>query len=447
MELLVAVAIGLLGTIVIFTVYRGADGYKRTIVAGGDAQSNAAVATLTLERYIRTAGSGIATTNEVSPVGSLAPAPLANLLLGCPLSGLPAGGVVTRPNGAAYTPVAPVRIVDGSLTPGGNASSSDVLVIMAGNADLATNPTQGGIIPPGSTTASVTNAYGWRLADAPRLGDVALMVTRDRPLVAPLFDAVSPVGPIDIPCSARRVIEFAPAVPVGGLATGSRTFTFSVATPASPRGYTPGSNIHNIGPTPYFLSISVNAQQELVESNFARVLTGESATPDVRIIADGILSLQAQYGIDRDQDDVIDAWVEPTGIWANPVRVDVPTTVATGVVRPLIPDNPPAITRIKAIRFAVLARSVHYEPPNRNLSPVACDATPTRTTWPLLPAIAGITGANAGASALAQPASANILPAVIASTPSNSADANWQCFRYRTFESVVPVINMIRSPL
>jgi hypothetical protein len=41
----------------------------------------------------------------------------------------------------------------------------------------------------------------------------------------------------------------------------------------------------------------------------------------------------------------------------------------------------------------------------------------------------------------------DILPVVISSAPSNAANADWRCFKYRRFENIIPVLNMIRSQL
>jgi type IV pilus assembly protein PilW len=421
-ELLVAVSIGLLGTIVIFTVFRGADGYKRTTVGIGDAQTNGAVALFTLERYIRSSGSSVATTNVVQQGATIIPA-LPNLLLGCPLVGLPNAAVITGPVAATTAPIAPVRIIDGSLTPGGSGFSSDVIVVMGGNADIATNPTRAAPVALGATSISaVANTYGWRAAAVGRPADIAALVVSSQVVASTV--TVSPVA-----CSMRRLAAVSSP-------SGSGVITLAAGTPI---GYTQATNLHNFGPSPYMLSIGVNARQELVETNFTGLLTGESAIPVSRVIADGIVSIQAQYGIDNNQDDVIDEWVEPTGVWANPTNID-PAAV------PTVSGNQ-AINKIKAIRLAVLARSVHYEPPNRNLSPRACDATAAVATWRLLPAVAAIAGVAPVTPALAQPQSADILPAVIAAAPSTATGANWQCFRYRSFETVIPVINMIKSPL
>lgn len=432
-EVLVAMIIGLLGVVVIFTVFQNAEGYKRTTIAGGDAQTNGSVSLFAIERYVRTAGSSITTTNETQPGLSTSP-PRANLLLGCPLIpnpnglGLPDGSsLITGPVGQA-TPVAPVRIVDGSQLAGGTPATSDVLVIMAGNADIATNPTVAGPIAAGATVApSVSDVYGWRLAASrptTNLSDIALITASSTAGAA----TISPVN-----CSARRLFSLTSAVP-GPAPSGTGTFTFTVATPGV--AY-PATNLHNLGPSPYFLSIGVNARQQLVQTNFMPLLTGPNVPAVQTVLAEGIINMQAQYGIDTNQDDVIDAWVEPTGAWANPITVNAPARPAPGVI------EPPAINQIKAIRIAVLARAKQFEAPDRTQSPPVCNATPA-------PAAAQdflLLGVPATAGSLAMPQGVNILPAIIASGPSAAADSNWQCFRYRRYETVIPVINMLRSPL
>lgn len=422
-ELLVAMIIGLLGTVVIFTVFQNAEGYKRTTIGVGDAQTNGAVALFSLERYIRTSGSALTTTNESQPGQSTAPVQ-PNQLLGCPLFGLP-NNPITRPAAAAATPVAPVRIVDGSQTGAGAAAwTSDVIVIMAGNSDIATNPTLTSPIPAGSNVVNITEStYGWRPPSATRLGDIALFANGLVSLVGaavPTFSAQ--------PCTARRIRQLAAAFGPGPI-------TLNAPTPAV--NYTPSANAHNIGPTPYFLSIGINAQQQLVQTNFTPLLTGEGGAAQ-QVIADGIISLQAQYGIDTNQDDVIDAWVEPTGAWANPITINRPATP------PILAPEPPAINQIKAIRLAILARSAQFEAPDRTQAPPVCNVSAVPPGgWFLLPQ----TPAPIPAGALIQPQGVDIQQAVINSGPTLAANANWACFRYRRFETVIPILNMIRSPL
>jgi len=57
-EILVAMVIALLGTIIIFQVFAVSEGIRRTSTSGGDAQQFGALALFTLERDVRVAGYG-----------------------------------------------------------------------------------------------------------------------------------------------------------------------------------------------------------------------------------------------------------------------------------------------------------------------------------------------------------------------------------------------------
>jgi prepilin-type N-terminal cleavage/methylation domain-containing protein len=65
-ELMVAVAIGLIATVVIFQVFAVSEGVKRTSTSGGDAQQNGSLALFSIGRDVRMAGYGI---NNVALLG------------------------------------------------------------------------------------------------------------------------------------------------------------------------------------------------------------------------------------------------------------------------------------------------------------------------------------------------------------------------------------------
>ncbi len=428
-ELLIAMIIGLLGTIVIFTVYQNAEGFKRTTVAAGDAQTSGAVALYSLEQYIRTAGSGIITTNEAQLSGSISSVQ-PNLLLGCTLLDNPNIGVgkAVTSVGTTATPIAPVRIVDGSLLPGGIAGTSDVLVIMSGNADIATNPTLGKkpVVGSASDITNVENLLGWRSASAAsppfpaRLADIALLTEAGGAGTVSAY-----------PCVMRRITTTAT---VSGL---GNSINLALQLPAA-TNFPKTTNVHDVGPTPYFISIGVNAQQQLVETSFLPGLTGEGTGVNriaQRVLADGVVNIQAQYGIDNDLNDTIDAWVEPTGNWSNVTAVVRPGSVATA-------STVAAINKIKAIRLAILARSQQYEAPNRRTG--LCDATPAAPAWAVMLPKIDPQGSGVNASLL-YPLGPSILPTF--SLAGASPNGDWQCFRYRRFETIIPIINMVRSPL
>ncbi len=114
-----------------------------------------------------------------------------------------------------------------------------------------------------------------------------------------------------------------------------------------------------------------------------------------------IVSLQAQYGISlTGNSEIVDSWVDATGAtWANP-------TVANR-------------NRIKAIRVALIARNNLLE---KAVVSQAC---------------------NGGAAGLAE-------VCIWKNTPDETsvdltADANWNRYRYRVYEVVVPLRNMLAA--
>jgi type IV pilus assembly protein PilW len=122
----------------------------------------------------------------------------------------------------------------------------------------------------------------------------------------------------------------------------------------------------------------------------------------------GIVNIQAQYGISASANsNVVTQWVDPSVAgWTT-------TTIA---------DR----NRIKAIRIAVVARNPKMEPASVNPPPTsACSSR-------ILPSP---TGLCAWAGTAASPAP----------TINLSADANWRRYRYRVFETIIPLRNIIWS--
>lgn len=118
----------------------------------------------------------------------------------------------------------------------------------------------------------------------------------------------------------------------------------------------------------------------------------------------GIINLQMQYGVSATANsNQVTQWVDASGAtWAAPT----------------VPDR----NRIKAVRIAVVAR-------NAKIEPAAVTAACSSTT------AAAPTGLCAWAGSVASPA-----PVVDLSN-----DPNWARYRYRVFETIIPLRNMIWS--
>jgi type IV pilus assembly protein PilW len=132
------------------------------------------------------------------------------------------------------------------------------------------------------------------------------------------------------------------------------------------------------------------------------IVNGVSATAPSVV---GVVNVQAQYGISATANsNQVTAWVDPSGAtWAAPTVADR--------------------NRIKAIRIAVVARNSKMEP---SVVSSACSSTTA----------AAPTGVCAWAGSVASPA-----PTIDLSP----GDANWARYRYRVFETIVPLRNVIWS--
>jgi type IV pilus assembly protein PilW len=185
----------------------------------------------------------------------------------------------------------------------------------------------------------------------------------------------------------------------------------STQTPVFPPGGYPATSaalntntvLHNLGMTPVLtrtrFAVNTSAQ-------FTRQIN--NATPEV--VAENIVSLQAQYGIANAGQQSISCWVNPTGVNTNPAS---PTCLAgdtadwTMAGLQATPDN---IKRIKAIRVAVVARN--------NLRQKATNGVCTTTIT------APVSWLNGPAVDL-------------------SGNPDWRCYRYKVYQTIIPMNNVI----
>jgi type IV pilus assembly protein PilW len=135
--------------------------------------------------------------------------------------------------------------------------------------------------------------------------------------------------------------------------------------------------------------------------NLERTLAPNPAVPSVA----GIVNIQAQYGISAAAN-------------SNQVTQWVDATAATGWNAPTVANR----NRIKSVRIAVVARNAKMEPATVT---AACSSTTA----------AAPTGLCAWAGSVASPAPVIDL----------SNDANWAKYRYRVFETIIPLRNVIWS--
>jgi len=129
-----------------------------------------------------------------------------------------------------------------------------------------------------------------------------------------------------------------------------------------------------------------------------------TAGTDAVAIADGIVNMQVQYGVSTTpQTREVSSWVNATGAWAAPAVADM--------------------GRIKALRVAVVARSQLKE---KN-AVTGVDMSCTNTS-----------GTNANGPCAWRDTTASPAPVI-----DLSADPDWQRYRYRVYETIVPLRNVM----
>lgn len=369
-EIMVGLVIGMLAILVMMQVFAVFEGQKRTTTGGSDALQNGSYSMYLLEGHLRAAGSGFAIGTTPN-------------ILGCPIGGIAAPAFMAPAPPAAR--MIPVLIADG----GGGASDS-ITVIFGTASGIANRVGFSGATAVGDTSIPVTSTFGFNLND--------------------LVLAVDQVGVMPATCTIEQITAAPPVVPGPMAVTGLDS------------AYSASSLLVNLGPGPTGAA-DANANgpvltQFAVLNNPAGSASFSLAALDMlrrspglgapTALADNVVNIQAQYGVDTTvpaADDVIDAWVEPTGVWAAAAL------------------TPAQIVQIKAIRLGIVVRSGLIE---KKTPGGACTTT---TVAPVpLPAVA------AAGTIPARPAT----PAM-----DTTGITDFGCYRYKVFETVIPIRNVI----
>lgn len=284
-EVMVGIVISMLLVLVIYQIYEVSESQKRTITAGSDAQQNASYGMYMLTRDLSMAGNGIA---------SVDPQVQTRLLQSC----------------ASLRPI-PVLITAGSST----KDPDSIEVLYGGSSSLATDVQF-------KNTASTSDNY----------------------VVA------SPVGfnPQDYiaavqgaNCTVSRINAAGVTVDPG---TGFATLAHTRVSGASGVTYTATvASLVNLGKKETMGRIVYTVDAD------THALRSQKVFPDddpVTPVVSDVVNLKAQYGLDANNDGIIETWQPATG------------TFAAGS----LPTQPLAtIQQIRAVRVALVTRSAQYE--------------------------------------------------------------------------------------
>jgi type IV pilus assembly protein PilW len=342
-ELMVALAIGMIMSLAVFTVMASFESQRRTTRSGADLDQTGSIAMFMLDQWIRSAGSGLA---QAVPDRSTSSGAASSYAYGCELFAAKSGTqllpmastmpapfdkVLPGPTGATGVfRLAPAVILPGQTTPGASGKASDVLVLMAAGS-------AGGQVPAlftasaGASSLALSNTVGMTAGDLLLLADTqpasaggqaGCLVSQ----VAAGFTGTTAASPVlTLPLDGTWY-----AGTVGAQSVTDYSSTGAAMDLGSPSSGTP----------PSFQVVGVGDNDTLYSYDLLN-LSGAA----LQARADSVFELHALYGVDASGKGKLDTWVAPTGSYAPSALLDGSTTAAT------------TLMSIKALRVGLILRT------------------------------------------------------------------------------------------
>jgi type IV pilus assembly protein PilW len=331
-EIMVGMVIGIIGMIIIMQIFSFVEGQKRTTTGTGDAQTAGVAAMFTLQREIRLGGYGFNSLN----------------VLGCQLD---LGGGKVLPT-LAHVIINPAGI------PAGDANT-DTLLVVHGVSNGASEGEK--IIHAGGTQLTMPSSRTYKQNDKVIASQLSL--------------------------ASGCVLKLANVNSIAGT-------TLNLATGD---GAVSGGSLFNMGASPKILVYAIRkgnlAVCDFMANDCAQAcaLVDGTCSSDWVPVADGIVSLRAQYGRDAvaPLNGSVDTWDQMTPA-PQPTQMDLACLW----------------TRVPAVRIALVARNSQTE------KEAVTSAAPT---W----------------------FGSEDHPIVLTAT-----HQNWQQFRYKLFQTVIPIRNI-----
>jgi len=401
-ELLVAMLIGLIGMIIIFQVFEVSEGIKRSTTSGGDAQQNGVIALYTMERDFKNAGMGF---NDTT-------------FAGCNIIGFDNKRATPNfPPAGVTMKLAPVFITSGAATTApdqiavlyGSQPQAAGSVPLFSNMDLAQN---------GAEPLFVTNPFGYSA------GDVLVLVEPGTVKNCSVMEVTA----INANQLTHNLISYVAA----GTARNPRfNQAGGLGVVYQGVGTANVSRVFNLGNL-YYLPPGGTAPVNLPVYNFYALANGsltvtsqlviDNGQPLVTSVADNIVHMRALYGLD----DGINDGVTVTYNIGAPVKGDgkIDRYVDAATFNALAPVP---WANLIAVRIAVVSRSALPEKPSSGNLGDPCDATVSEPQW---------TGSPWAAAGLNYKTRLDVSSIV-------AAPDDWKCYRYRVFETTIPLRNWI----
>lgn len=276
-ELMVAMAIGLVVVLAITGVMVRSEGVKRTSTNVNDVNQTGAYLSYWLDRNLRSAGSGYAQRWDD--------------VFGCALNAS-RGGSVILPRASAMP--APFTAVGGNvgLAPvvihqGQSDAGSDVLMVMAGTAGYSESPWR-------MQPHTVGDPYRLPNTLGIKANDLLLFAEKGRDCMVQQTNSSFTGGPTqDLDLAGTYYTATGTSVNINQFGNTNNTFVIPL-----------GNAVTN---PPQFQLIGVGNNATLFSYDLLRTDGGDTAMP----IADSVFALRALYGVDSDADGKQDTFVDP----------------------------------------------------------------------------------------------------------------------------------------
>lgn len=364
-ELMVGVLIGMIGIVVIFQMLATSEERKRTATAGSDVQVTGAIALTSLERDVREGGYGFSSAAYdagITPV------------MGCTVNAYDSA----RPTAAFTYRLTPVQIVQGA------GAASDTIIVLRGSGN---HFPASYVFTESTDTSKKTRG---RAGISPR---DYMLVGRSNPTLQCMTVEITDVSNADALTinHDQGSYNYTIYLPDGSTSPGTRIARHNNAAP--PVTFTSGY-LFNLGTDPRRNIWTVNAGKLQVTNDLLYQDTDGDGANDPVEVADNVISLQAQYGHDANNNGRVEA-----GEWTT-------TDPATDA----------QWANVLAVRVGILMRSGQFE---------RSAVTTTVPSW---------TGGQFVITNLDNSASGT--------TPTDPAD-NWRNYRYRVYETVIPLRNIL----
>jgi type IV pilus assembly protein PilW len=285
-ELMIALVVGLLASMAVYSVMSVNEGRKRTTTSVNDIDQAGAYALYQLDQAIRNAGSGLGMTyNNYQNVTST---------LGCPLRAAKSGTTIMpatsfpAPFASVSTTVrlVPIVIFNGQAGDGG-----DVIMAMSGAGGLAEIPTKFSSTSSNLIQLNLENIVGFKASD--------LVLLLDDASTEPCF--ISQVNPTFVAQADQSTLPLSGTYYQGTI--GGNTITSA------------NSYAINLGQTPSFTMLGVGSNNTLYQYDLLKAAATDADDANPAIFIENTYQMQALYGVDIDGDDSVASiqWVPPTG--------------------------------------------------------------------------------------------------------------------------------------